>query len=214
MVEVPEPLWRFDPADPADVWILAVEAGVFVVAGRQVYALDRATGAVIWTHDLYDAVGAAPPVWVDGTVAVALQGYRSVVALDAATGGARWDRAPADPDGILDFHRSQVAAGQGRLWVVDFEGAHLFDLDGAHRATVARAFASGNPIVDRAGSVWTEFSAATDEVVAIDAGGDIEGRWDSGGLRMADHGRASIFALDKGVVWSNPRGRPCPGSRW
>lgn len=94
-------LWTFE--GPEDWFTGPAVGGDLVYVGNHaggVYALDPSTGEEAWSWspgsidgDAGDPGVVAPPAYRDGTVYVGVHGLGAVVALDAATGEARWHRS-------------------------------------------------------------------------------------------------------------------------
>lgn len=88
--------------DPFDVFLSSpVVAGgrVYIGSGdHNVYALDAATGTLVWKHQTGDVVHASPAV-ADGVVYIG-SWDRYMYALDAATGAVRWKFETGDDQTI------------------------------------------------------------------------------------------------------------------
>ncbi len=137
--------WSINVADAADVRIptwgfagspLVVEDALILNVGDAGVAVDKATGAVLWSSDDKDA-GYATPVprtTASGTEVVIGSG-RSFVGVDAATGRIRWRQRwlttfgcnAADP--ILDGSRVLLSSAYNR-------GAALLDVAGEQADTL------------------------------------------------------------------------------
>ncbi len=94
------------PALTADrVYIADVAAGL--------YAIDAATGARVWDHQLNDVVVRSSPVVSGGTVLLGLNDGR-LVAIDASTGDLVWQSAPSPGlIGAIALSRELVIAVKG-----------------------------------------------------------------------------------------------------
>ena len=103
------------------------------VASRM-HCLDKATGAVLWTHDLWTELGgnvlnhgySSSPVEYEDTVIVLVGGKgASVVALDKKTGAVRWKG--------LDFENSystpRIVEIEGVPQIVAFMATHIIGVD-------------------------------------------------------------------------------------
>ncbi|MEV5958413.1 serine/threonine-protein kinase [Streptomyces sp. NPDC051987] len=71
---------------------------LFCVAASVAFALDPATGSVLWRHAVPDAH--RPPVLSGGLVQLVTDGARHVRALDPASGGIRWQRDLPENSGM------------------------------------------------------------------------------------------------------------------
>jgi len=101
---------------------------------KSVYALDRATGAVLWQQDLGAAIASAPAL-ADGTLYVGTFGNQ-VVALDSATGEQGW--AYTTDYWIWDT----PALADGVLYFTDLQGA-IYAVNAADGSEVWRQAAGG-----------------------------------------------------------------------
>jgi len=115
---------------------------LIIVSGYNLYALDRATGAMRWTYEGNDEVTSASGVALNGSTVYASGGTRYLSAIDIRTGALRWRadlgerpfsplvvngrvyvgaKRRVDPDDDFGF------LGIGHLWALDAEtGAVLW----------------------------------------------------------------------------------------
>ncbi|WP_433431195.1 PQQ-binding-like beta-propeller repeat protein [Nonomuraea sp. CA-141351] len=170
--------WSF-PADAG--FRQLVVAGGIVYAGSddgKVYALDAASGALRWSHQIGDMVTDGP-IRVGGTMYAATWGR--IVALDAARGRTRWSRRAIGTSGLAVDRRTVYAATDRGL---------LIALDAASGRTRWRARTIGffrDVIPHAAGDLV--YAAGADGVVALDAGSG-ERRW-----RFRVDGRTGIAGV-------------------
>jgi polyvinyl alcohol dehydrogenase (cytochrome) len=107
--------WKFD-APNGDFTGTPVVAGGTLVAGTNlgsIYALDAATGKLLWSHDVGQAINASAAIDLRAPggptvfVPIAQIGSPRLIALSLATGDVRWDRVLSDQDGS-DVYGSPV----------------------------------------------------------------------------------------------------------
>ncbi|MBL8094148.1 MAG: PQQ-like beta-propeller repeat protein [Anaerolineales bacterium] len=181
--------WIFDqPTHP--VWAAPVIDGDRVLVSsfdHSVYAIDRATGNLVWQQDMGAAL-AGGPVVADGTLFVGTFGNK-LVALDSASGAERWSYTtnywvwdtPTLVDGVLYFS----------------------DLQGTVYAVTA---ADGSEVWRQAASGFTRAApAVTNGLVYV---GDHNGNLV--GLKTAD-GSESWRQTVKGQLQATPRIAPAQG---
>lgn len=107
--------WKFDTHSPVYGTPVVSDGRVYAASVfGQVYALNSATGALIWAGDVgpvatFPAVATSSPLVVDGLVIVGDQNGR-VWALDAATGLVKWTSQPNLNRGFPAIWGSPVAA--------------------------------------------------------------------------------------------------------
>jgi len=114
---------------------------------HKLYALDAASGALLWAHETKDIVE-APALVADGRVHVGVTDG-SFLALDAATGALAWSFQTQDK--ILGAANRVVLAGEPHLVVGSYD-AKVYCLrasDGALRWTFETAnYVNGTPAVE------------------------------------------------------------------
>jgi PQQ-like domain len=111
-----------------------------------VYALDAASGKVLWRRFVGFAP-AAPPLTVGSDVLVVDAAFQELLRLDARTGNLRWRQEIGEQmtDPVVVGERIYVAAESGRLYVIDaVSGKRLGYLQFAQTLRVP-------PAVDRSG---------------------------------------------------------------
>ena len=112
--------WRFSSQDGDFTGTPVVAGGTVVVGsyGGTVFALDSATGAVKWSHDLYPGQNGERTPTINGSAAivggrvyvpVADVDTPRVVALDLATGALLWDT-------VVDTQRDADVFGSPVVW--------------------------------------------------------------------------------------------------
>jgi outer membrane protein assembly factor BamB len=132
--------FRGDPIGPQATPL--VHAGRLVTVGfaGALHALDPATGAVAWRHDLVADFGATPvqfgfsgsPVGLGDRILVPVGGNRAaVVALSAADGAVRWASEPAEPS----YATPVVMSVAGEQQVVQVTRDHVLGLSAADGTT-------------------------------------------------------------------------------
>jgi polyvinyl alcohol dehydrogenase (cytochrome) len=116
--------WKFD-APNGDFTGTPVVAGGTLVAGTNlgsVYALDAATGKLLWTHEVGQPINSSAAIDLHAPggptvfVPVAQTGSPRLIALSLATGRVRWDRVLSDQKdsdlyGSPTFHSGTVFIG-------------------------------------------------------------------------------------------------------
>ncbi|HEY3367961.1 MAG TPA: PQQ-binding-like beta-propeller repeat protein [Symbiobacteriaceae bacterium] len=131
-------LWSFPNQVDANYVKLLVAAGkVFVWSGDdRLYALDAASGAVLWNTLVGSDIDSRQPVYSGGRVIVTNQAG-DLTTLDAATGQILWSRLrytgtdPAVVDGRIYIRKGNV------LSVVDLDGTIVWSKEGVPEGTLA-----------------------------------------------------------------------------
>src|SRR5262249_27309408 len=141
----------------------AVFAASFSVTQTAITALERATGAVLWTQNYSN--GSATPVLADGRLYVAGQ---AITALDPATGNRLWQSSPLVALGTLASFNGIVYAGRDLG-----QGPSLVALDGATGKLLWSAgdpvqYTYSRPTLDAASGTLIA-GAANGELLAYDA---------------------------------------------
>ena len=147
---------------------------------RWIFALDAATGAIVWERKLNGPAGTASSPIVAGGRVYVLMDNGTMLALDAATGVPLWrvdglahevaSATSAIADGII-----YVPSREGRLWAIDAEtGTILWTSDVADELTSSVSVANGVVYVGSLGGTAYAFDAAKGDVLwTATAGGAI-----------------------------------------
>src|SRR5215471_7069826 len=129
-------VWHWQPPVIAKKPAPALEASPTVVAGRVYigaesggfYALDEATGAVVWSRQLDTTPGGPCPVRgvsstaavlpdpVTGVSTVYVSGARFTYALNAATGAVAWQTEIGPPGGSTNYNWSSPTVAGGHVY--------------------------------------------------------------------------------------------------
>jgi outer membrane protein assembly factor BamB len=107
---------RSSPA--VDGGMVYVDTGETVPMGGTVYALNEATGAVVWTHTMGDYATSSPAV-ANGVVYTGSFDY-TIYAFDAATGEKLWNSSVTTMKGGIE---SSIAVVDGSLYVGSNDGS-------------------------------------------------------------------------------------------
>lgn len=125
-------LYAIDPATGADLWVFAQPGvqfspaaisgnAVYVSGGDTLYALNRTTGALLWSVDLEENIQGSSPLLVDG-VAYVGSTAGNVYAIDLATHAELWSANVGSPI------RFSLAASKNLLIVVADDAIHALKL--------------------------------------------------------------------------------------
>ena len=138
-------VYAIDPATGADLWAFT-QAGVkfsavaiagdavYVSGGDTLYALNRTTGALLWSVDLEENIQSSSPLIVDG-VAYVGSTAGTVYAIDLATHAEVWSHDVGSPI------RYSLAASKNLLIVVADDAIHALKLkDGDEKWSRAGQF--------------------------------------------------------------------------
>jgi outer membrane protein assembly factor BamB len=190
--------WTFAPPGASITGAPTVSNNVVYVTSNHdvVYALNAATGSVLWQYNPSDGATSQPfgePVLYDGDVYVALD--NGVVALNASTGVAAWDFVTgANPSGSVTVADGSVLAPFGTTLYA------LNTVNGGSRWTYTASSTVGSPAA-AAGSVYV--ASAANEVLALSAGtGQVQ--WSS--TVSAAYAQGGRLSVADGVVYVSTDG--------
>jgi outer membrane protein assembly factor BamB len=167
--------------------LVYVDTGETVPMGGHVYALDAATGNVVWSHQMGDYATSSPAV-ANGVVYTGSFDF-TIYALDAVTGEELWNSSLTAMRGGIE---SSIAVANGSLYVGSNDGS-----------LYAYALAQGDPVQNFVGITDTAFDPT--EVISHPLGYAV--KWTNNGAlahSVKDSSPVNLFdsgALEPGAAW-------------